>query len=339
MALVRSGFIAIPPGPRPGFDHAGLYADGAGARRLYVAHTGADRVDVLDCAAGTYLRALPGHPGVAGVLTDSAEDLLFTSDRAAARVSIYRCSGEKLLGRVEVGAHPNGLAFDPVRGRLFSFNLGQPLGENCTASVIDLARQQVIATIALPGRRWAVYDTPADQVFVNIRDPAQILAISAAYLMAGRVIGVPADGPHGLWVHGGRLFCAADGNALVVLHRDTGAVETVVPLPGAPDVVMHDPQLRHLYIGIGEPGSCAWWTPNACSSCRPCRPRQKPTPSQSSRKATLCMCSCRQARAQPCTRTADKPGRGRPGPQVTPAVDVTWVSSAEECHAGRTSRY
>jgi hypothetical protein len=27
-----------------------------------------------------------------------------------------------------------------------------------------------------------------------------------------------------------------------------------VPLPGAPDVVMHDPGPRHLYIAIGEPG-------------------------------------------------------------------------------------
>ena len=36
MPLVRSGFIAIPPGPRPGFDHADIYRDSSGARRLYV---------------------------------------------------------------------------------------------------------------------------------------------------------------------------------------------------------------------------------------------------------------------------------------------------------------
>jgi hypothetical protein len=27
-----------------------------------------------------------------------------------------------------------------------------------------------------------------------------------------------------------------------------------LPLPGAPDVVMHDPALGHLYIAIGDPG-------------------------------------------------------------------------------------
>ena len=41
MSLVRAGFIPIPPGPKPGFDHADVFPPG---RRMYVAHTGADRI-------------------------------------------------------------------------------------------------------------------------------------------------------------------------------------------------------------------------------------------------------------------------------------------------------
>jgi len=254
MALVRSGFVEIPPGARPGFDHADVYLDGQGSR-LYLAHTGADRVDVIDCSAGVYLRSLPDHPGVAGVLIDSSADLLFTSDRGADRVGIYQCSDETLMARVDVGAHPNGLAFDPVRGRLFCFNLGEPLGRDCTASVVDIGRRQVVATLGLTGRpRWAAYDPATDQVYVNIADPAQILAIDAGMAVIERAIDVPAAGPHGLWVHDGRLFCAADGAALVVLDRDSGAVETTMHLPGVPDVIMHDAALGHLYIAIGDPG-------------------------------------------------------------------------------------
>jgi serine/threonine-protein kinase len=220
-----------------------------------VAHTGADRVDVIDCEANAYLGVLPGHPGVAGVLIDHDADLLFTSDREAAQVSVYRCSDETLLSRMAVGAHPNGLAFDPGRSRLFAFNLGDPAGRNCTASVADVGEQQVIATIPLPGRpRWAAYHPATDHVYVNIRDPAQILAISAAALTITRAIDVPAPGPHGLWIDGERLFCAADGRAPVVLHRDTGRVEAVLPLPGSPDVVMYNPALRHMYVAIGDPG-------------------------------------------------------------------------------------
>jgi DNA-binding beta-propeller fold protein YncE len=255
MPLIRSGFITIPPGPRPGFDHADVYLDPALASRLYVAHTGADRVDVIDCQDARYLRSLPGHAGVAGVLINTEQDLLCTSDRGAAQVSVYRCSDESLLARIAVGPRPNGLAFDTSRGRVFSFNLGQPIGENCTASVADLAAGEVIATIPLPGRpRWAVYDPATDTVFANVRDPAQVLAISAGSLTIGRVTDVPETGPHGLWLDGERLYCAADGNALVVLHRDTGAVQEILGLPGAPDVVMHDPVLERLYVAVGDPG-------------------------------------------------------------------------------------
>jgi DNA-binding beta-propeller fold protein YncE len=258
VTMTRIGFIAIPPGREPGFDHADTYRDGAGSARMYVAHTGADRVDVLDCTARTWLRALPDHPGVAGILIDADADLLFTSDRSAAQVSVYRCSDETVLARVAVGPRPNGLAFDPRRGHLYSLNLGEPAGENCTSSVIDLQRQQVIATVPLPGRpRWAAYDRVTDQVYVNIRHPAGILAIDAAALAADRVIAVPANGPHGLWIDGDRLYCAADGKVLVVLHRDTGTVQASLPLPGAPDVVMHDPLLGHLYVAIGDPGVIA----------------------------------------------------------------------------------
>src|SRR4051794_39758889 len=126
MTLVDAGFVAIPPGAKPGFDHADVFRP---ARRIYVAHTGADRIDVLDASTRTYLRPLdPVLPGVAGVLVDEAHDLLFSSDRAAARVSVFRCSNEQLLGQAQVGPHPNGLAYDRARRRLYSFNLGEPLG-------------------------------------------------------------------------------------------------------------------------------------------------------------------------------------------------------------------
>src|SRR4051794_5555183 len=121
MSLERIGFVPIPRGDKAGFDHADVYAPG---RLVYVAHTGADRVDVIDCATSSFERSLPKLPGVAGVLIDEPGDLLFTSDRGCARVSIFRCSDEQLLAQVPVGPHPNGLAYDRASRRLCSFNLG-----------------------------------------------------------------------------------------------------------------------------------------------------------------------------------------------------------------------
>jgi DNA-binding beta-propeller fold protein YncE len=252
MSLTPVGFVPTPPGAAPGFDHADVHRAG---RRMYVAHTGADRVDVIDCRARTFLRSLPDLPGVAGVLVDEEHDLLVTSDRGAARVSVFRCSDEQPRGRVEVGPHPNGLAYDRRRRRLYAFNLGQPLGEGCTASVVDLDAMQVLGELPLPGRpRLAVYDEERDRIYANIREPAEIVVVDCARSEIERALAVPAAGPHGLWLDRGRLFCAADGGALAVLDRWSGDLLASLPLPGVPDVVMHDPVLARLYVAIGEPG-------------------------------------------------------------------------------------
>ena len=187
------------------------------------------------------MRSLPDLPGVAGVLIDEEHDLLFTSDRGAARVSVFRCSDERLIGRVAVGPHPNGLAYDRRRRRLYAFNLGEPLGEDCTASVIELGSMQVVAELPLPGRpRWALYDEVRDRVYANIREPAQIAVIDAASCELVDAFDVPSEGPHGLALLGNRLFCAADGAALIVLDAESGELVANLPLPGVPDVVMHD---------------------------------------------------------------------------------------------------
>jgi DNA-binding beta-propeller fold protein YncE len=252
VSLVRVGFIPVAPGAEPGFDHADVYRHG---RRMYVAHTGADRVDVLDCVQQTFLRSLPDLPGVAGVLIDEAHDLLFTSDRGAARVSVFRCSDEALLGRVEVGQHPNGLAYDRRRRRLYAFNLGDPPGENCTASIVDIDTLRVVDELSLRGRpRWALYDEERDRVYANIRDPAEIAVIDCVRTEIEHALPVPSAGPHGLWLDTGRLFCAADGGSLVVLDRDNGNVVEQLPLPGVPDVIMLDSELRRVYVAVGDPG-------------------------------------------------------------------------------------
>jgi len=254
VSLHRIGFIPVPPGRDPGFDHADIWL-GEGGPRMYVAHTGADRVDVIDCRAKEFLRTLADLPGVAGVLIDEEHDLLVTSDRGCGRISVFRCSDEELLGRVQVGPHPNGLAYDRARRRVYSFNLGEPLGEGCTTSIVDLSSMSMIDELPLPGRpRWAVYDAELDVVYANIRQPTEIVVVDCGRVALSRSLPVPSAGPHGLWLSDGRLFCAADGRALVVLDRVSGELLGQLPLPGVPDVVMHDAELRRLYVAIGDPG-------------------------------------------------------------------------------------
>ena len=69
-------------------------------------------------------------------------------------------------------AAPERARLRPRAGNCTRFNLGEPLGERCTASIVDVDSLVVAAELALPGRpRWALFDEESDRVYANIHDP------------------------------------------------------------------------------------------------------------------------------------------------------------------------
>ncbi len=96
-------------------------------------------------------------------------------------------------------------------------------------------------------------------MYANISDPALIVVIDGDSQAISRSISVPAAGPHGLAIVGGpgasSLWCAADAGELVVLEPKSGAASASLPLPGVPDVVMHDGDLGRVYVAVGSPGT------------------------------------------------------------------------------------
>ena len=199
MALRLTGHIDLPAHAAPGgFDHAAIHER---TRRLYVAHTANDAVDVIDCARGVFTHSIGGLPGVAGVLVDGARDLAFTSNRGEDTVSLFQPEAEDKSVKVGVGVRPNGLAFDSRRGTLLAANVGDPaVPGSFTLSVVDVDAMRLRGAIAVPGRtRWAIYDRGLDRFFVNIAEPAQIIVVAGdAPSRIAETYEVPAAGPHGL---------------------------------------------------------------------------------------------------------------------------------------------
>jgi DNA-binding beta-propeller fold protein YncE len=257
MILEQVGEIALPAHDGPGgFDHAAMH----GRRgELYVAHTANHALDVIDCKRGTYARSIPRLDSVAGALVSEEHDLVFTSNRGENSVGIFAAGQEDSLTRVTVGVKPNGLAYDPVRGLLVAANVGDPsLAGSCTVSVVDVSARTMIADVPVSGRtRWTVFDPDAGCFYVNIADPPQIVVIdSAKPARVARTFPVSAAGPHGLDLDLAtrRLFCACDGQALVVLDAKSGKELAGAELGGAPDVIFFNRDRRHLYVAIGDPG-------------------------------------------------------------------------------------
>jgi DNA-binding beta-propeller fold protein YncE len=257
MILEQIGEVKLPAHDKPGgFDHAAVHGPRG---RLYVAHTANDAVDMIDCATNTYLGSIPRLGGVAGALVSEEHDLVFTSNRAESTVGIFPPDQEEALVKVKVGLRPNGLAYDASRRLLLAANVGDPARPGFfTVSAVDVPTRAMIADIPVPGRtRWVVFDAGSACFYVNIADPPQIAIIEAAKPgFVARTFSVPAAGPHGLDLDAAtlRLFCACDGKTLVVLDSRSGAILTQAELAGVPDVIFFNPERRHLYVAIGEPG-------------------------------------------------------------------------------------
>ena len=276
MSLVRAGFIPLPPGAKPGFDHADVYRAG---RRMYVAHTGADRVDVLDCEQQAFLRSLPG-PARRRRRPDrrAATTCCFTSDRAAARVSVFRCSDEQLArpGR-RSGRTRTGSPTTARRRRLYALQprraARRELHRLGRRPRLDAAS---IAELPLPGRpRWAVYDAERDR---RLREHPRAGRDRRHRLRAARdrarVRRCPSAGPARALA---RL--AAGSSAPPTAARSSCSTATAARCwracrcPACRTCVMHDADLRRLYVAIGDPGVVCSFDSDAPRAARDGRDR------------------------------------------------------------------
>ncbi len=256
MALRPIGFVDLPAhAGRGGFDHAAVHEP---TGRIYVAHTANDAVDVIDVDARRHVGSIEGLPGVAGALV-AAPDHVFTSNRGENTVGIFSAGAAPRIEKVGVGIRPNGLAYDPRRGRLLAAHVGDPaIPGSCTVSVVDVPARKRLADVPVAGRtRWTVYDPVADAFHVNIMDPPQIVVVeSGDPVRIRRVVPIPHAGPHGLDLDAARrrLFCACDAGVLVEVDADSGTVLAARPIAGVPDVVVFNAARRRVYVAIGDPG-------------------------------------------------------------------------------------
>jgi DNA-binding beta-propeller fold protein YncE len=215
--LKLSGYIDLPENIKPGgFDHADVHRAG---KRLYVAHTVNDALDVIDCLTDHYLYSIPNLTGVAGALVSNERNLVFTSNRGENTVGIFSPSEEGDLVKVSVGVRPNGLAFASASAFLLVANVGDPaIPGSFTLSLVDIQKKTMIHSIQVPGRtRWAVFDARSGCFYVNIMDPAQIVVVAVS-----------------------------DPSHLVKVFE--------IPEAGPPDVVFFNPALQRLYVAVGDPG-------------------------------------------------------------------------------------
>src|SRR3954463_15402016 len=156
MSLKIAGTIAIPGAAGSEFDHAAFDAK---SRRVFVAHTARDCLEVIDHDAGRHLATLPGFPGVAGAVADDVQILV--TNRGSASIALLDAGTLQTRAIFKTGGRPNGAAIVARSGLGIAACIGVD-GETPTLQLFGLSDTRQVS-IDLPGRpRWCVTDADAE---------------------------------------------------------------------------------------------------------------------------------------------------------------------------------
>jgi len=110
MSLKSKGVIEIPDAGSE-FDHG---AFDPLSRRVFVAHTAKDRLEVIDFDASRHLAALPGFPEAAGVVAEDGQVLI--TNRGAAELAWVDAQTLDAKAVFKTAPRPNGVAIVASRG-------------------------------------------------------------------------------------------------------------------------------------------------------------------------------------------------------------------------------
>ena len=247
MPLKTVGTITIPGAAGSEFDHAAFDSK---SRRVFIAHTARDCVEVIDHDTGKHLATLPGFPGVAGAVADNGQILV--TNRGSASVALLDANTLETRATYKTGGRPNGAVIVAQSNLGIAACIGDD-GETPTLQLFELNGPKHVL-IDLPGRpRWCVTDAAAERVFLCIREPSMVLVARLPDLGAVTHWKVPSSGAHGLDIdHSrGRLYVACDDSTLVEMSSTSGK-SLMSGQSEARRMSRFSTPLVH--VAIGEPG-------------------------------------------------------------------------------------
>jgi len=249
MPLKSNGVIEIPDAGSE-FDHGAFDST---SRRVFVAHTAKDRLEVIDFDASRHLATLPGFPEAAGVVAEDGQVLV--TNRGAAELAWVDAQTLETKAVFKTAPRPNGVAIVASRGLAVVACIGDDeTGPQLQAVALNGLTQW---EISLPGRpRWCVVDREGENLYLAIREPSMVLVARLPTLDGVKYWRLPAAGAHGLDIDYGNgfLYAACDGGALVEVDASSGEVRGEWPLDGEPDATFFDPTSGLVHVAVPEPG-------------------------------------------------------------------------------------
>jgi YVTN family beta-propeller protein len=248
MSLVSGRFITIANSTE--FDHGTFDPI---TKRVFVAHTGSNTLEVLDDTTGLHVQTLLNFPEAAGVVVGGQTVLV--TNRSAAELAVVDASSLEVKARILVGLRPNGVAIAKKK----NLAIVACIGDATTTPTLECIHLQTLQhhKLELPGRpRWCILDETESRVYLAVRDPSLVLVANLPNLDHVRQWKLPSFGAHGIDIDhmGKRLFVACDQGELISVSSENGSILGRWSLPGAPDATFSNPDSGLVHVAIGKPG-------------------------------------------------------------------------------------
>ncbi len=250
MSLVTADTIEIPNSLGTSFDHGAFEPD---TRRVFIAHTARDCLEVVDADTNRHLATLQGFPGAAGVVAGKA--VVLVTNRGSASMAWVDARTLETRTVLNTGPRPNGAAI---------VSSLQVAVVACIGDDTHAPKLQVLGlegdrrwSVDLPGRpRWCVVDAKEERVFLAIRNPSMVLVANLPELNAIQHWPLPSDGAHGMDINHAAdlLYVACDGGSLVEVGVRSGQTQREWPLAGVPDATFFNPTSGLVHVAIEDPG-------------------------------------------------------------------------------------
>ena len=238
----------IDVGGEGGWDYAVVDAP---ARRLYATH--GTKIIVIDIDKNSVAGEIADTPGVHGFALAPELGLGFSSNGAENKASIVDLKTLQTKSKVDTGANPDAILYDPSRKEVYTFN-----GRGKSATVFEAESGKVIATISLPGKpEFAQLDVKAGRIYSNIEDKNEVAVIDTKThsVVADWPI-APGEGASGMAIDltAHRLFLGAE-NLMVMMDSHSGKVVATLPIGPGVDANSFDPETKLAFASCGGNGT------------------------------------------------------------------------------------
>jgi DNA-binding beta-propeller fold protein YncE len=216
--------------------------------RLFISR--GTHVIVVDPEQGKVVGDIPDTQGVHGIAIANEFNKGFTTNGRTGDSTMFELNSLKTLGNVKTDKDSDGVIYDPMSKRVFTFN-----GDANTSSAIDAATGKLVATFPLGGGPEFAASDGKGKIFVNLEDKSALVKFDAQTLKIENTWPLaPCESPSGLAIDAAHeiLVVGCHNKLMAFVDGNSGKVIGTVPIGQGVDANRFDPGTGYAFASCGD---------------------------------------------------------------------------------------